>query len=52
MKAESLTVTLVARGWLLKRAVDEQPAQMGLTKVEKDAELCIGYQAMNYQPMK
>jgi hypothetical protein len=28
----------------IKRAVDEQLAQKGLTKVEKNADLCIGYQ--------
>jgi len=30
----------------IKRAVDEQLAQKGLTKVEKDADLYIGYQAI------
>jgi len=30
----------------IKRAVDEQLAQKGLTKVEKDADLCVGYQAI------
>ena len=30
----------------IKRAVDEQLAQKGLTKVEKDADLYIGYQAV------
>jgi hypothetical protein len=29
----------------IKRSVDEQLAQKGLTKVEKDAELYVGYQA-------
>src|SRR4030095_16911393 len=28
----------------IKRAADEQLAQRGLTKVETDADLCIGYQ--------
>jgi len=30
----------------IKRAIDEQLAQKGLTKVEKDADLYIGYQAV------
>ena len=30
----------------IKRAVDEQLAQKGLTRVEKDADLYIGYQAV------
>ncbi len=29
----------------IKRAVDEQLAQKGLTRVEKDADLLVGYQA-------
>jgi Domain of unknown function (DUF4136) len=34
---------LIARD--IKRAVDEQLAQKGLTRVEKDADLYVGYQA-------
>jgi len=30
----------------IKRAIDEQLAQKGLTKVEKDGDLCVGYQAV------
>jgi len=30
----------------IKRSIDEQFAQKGLTKVEKDADLCVGYQAV------
>ena len=30
----------------IKRAVDEQLAQKGLTKVDRDADLCIGYRAV------
>jgi hypothetical protein len=30
----------------IKRAVDEQLAQKGLTKVDKDADLYVGYQAL------
>jgi hypothetical protein len=30
----------------IKRAVDEQLAQKGLTKAEKDADLYVGYQAV------
>ena len=30
----------------IKRAIDEQLAQKGLTKVEKDADLYVGYQAV------
>jgi len=30
----------------IKRAIDEQFAQKGLTKVEKDADLYVGYQAI------
>ena len=52
MKAENLTTTLVALGRPLERAVDEQLAQKVPTKVEKGEDLCIGYQAMNYQPKK
>jgi hypothetical protein len=48
MTAEKLT-TLIALGRPLKRAVDERLAQDGLTEVEKAADLCIGYQAMNHQ---
>ena len=52
MKAENLTTTLVALGRPSKRAAGEQFAQKGLTKVEKDADLCIGCKAMNCQPKK
>lgn len=30
----------------IKRSIDEQLAQKGLTKVEKDADLYVGYQAV------
>ena len=46
MKAEYLTSTLGALGRPSKQAVAEQLAQKGLTRVEKDADLCIGYQAI------
>ncbi len=32
--------------WDIKRSIDEQLAQKGLTKVEKDADLYVGYQAV------